>query len=440
MYKDMNKRKIFKSVIAGALAVVMTVLLLTNAIPTRVHAESSSEIRNQISALESEKANLQAQLNTLEQQKQDNLSEIQNVVNQKNNIDMQIVLIIREIENTNDQISAYNVLIADKQEELDAAEIRLAELRAANKERIRTMEEEGALSFWSVLFKANSFADLLDRMNMIQEIADADRRRMDAIREAAKEVETAQQELHDNKAELEVVKAELDDSQIVLQEKRAESDALLADLISRGEEYQQLLEEGELAVENLLAQIAAQEQRYTEAKRKEYEQWLSTSVAPETTKPKDPEKEEEKEEEEGSEEDEPSAPITGGWVVPCSYIYVSSVFRPDRPHPVLGIVRPHNGIDLAASTGTPVYATRTGTVTTASVAYEAGNYVVINHYDGFSSVYMHLDYFIVEPGQYVSAGECIGYVGSTGLSSGPHLHFGISYNGTYVNPANYIRI
>ena len=159
-----------------------------------------------------------------------------------------------------------------------------------------------------------------------------------------------------------------------------------------------------------------------------------------TAKPKEPEKEEEKEEEKKPEEEEPSAPITGGWIVPCSYIYVSSVFRPNRPHPILGIVRPHNGIDLAAPRGTPVYATRTGTVTTASEAYEAGNYVVINHYDGFSSVYMHLDYYIVEPGQYVSAGQCIGYVGSTGLSSGFHLHFGISLNGVYVNPCSYVPL
>ena len=432
----MIKRKLKKSVIAGALAVVMTVMLAVGAVPTSVRAESSSEIRNQISALEQEKAGLQAQLDALEQQKKDNLSEIQDAIDQKNNIDKQIVLIIQEIENTNNQISAYNVLIADKQDELDEAETRLADLRAANKERIRTMEEEGPLSFWSVLFKANSFADLLDRLNMIEEIAEADQRRMEAIREAADEVIFAQQELQNSKAELESTKAELDASQTALQEKRAESDALLADLISRGEEYQQLLEEGELAVEDLLLEIAAQEQKYNEAKQKEYEQWLSTSTPPETTKPKEPEKEEEQE----KEEEEPSSPpSSGGWIVPCSYVCVASTFRPDRYHPILGYVRPHNGIDLAAYQGTPIYATRSGTVTTATEGAEAGNYVVINHGDGFSSVYMHMYYYIVSPGQYVSAGECIGYVGTTGLSEGPHLHFGISYNGTYVNPANYMN-
>ena len=89
--------------------------------------------------------------------------------------------------------------------------------------------------------------------------------------------------------------------------------------------------------------------------------------------------------------------------------------------------------------GTPVYATRSGTVTVADYEWDgAGNYVFINHGDGYSSVYMHMDYYIVSVGEYVSAGEVIGYVGTTGLSEGPHLHFGIAYNGAYVNPANYI--
>ena len=99
----------------------------------------------------------------------------------------------------------------------------------------------------------------------------------------------------------------------------------------------------------------------------------------------------------------------------------------------------HNGIDLAIAQGTPIYATRAGKVTrTAYQAGGAGNYVSINHLDGFSSIYMHMTHYVVKEGQTVSAGQLIGYVGSTGISTGPHLHFGISYAGTYVNPLAYI--
>ena len=110
-----------------------------------------------------------------------------------------------------------------------------------------------------------------------------------------------------------------------------------------------------------------------------------------------------------------------------------------RTHPILGTQRLHNGIDMACTQGTPIYATRAGTVTVASYqAGGAGYYVSINHLDGFSSIYMHMTNYVVSAGQSVSQGQLIGYVGSTGLSTGPHLHFGSSYAGTYVNPLAYI--
>ena len=99
----------------------------------------------------------------------------------------------------------------------------------------------------------------------------------------------------------------------------------------------------------------------------------------------------------------------------------------------------HNGVDFANNRGTPIYATRSGTVTKAvSLTYSYGNHVVINHGDGFSSLYAHLDYYVVSAGQYVSQGQLIGYMGSTGNSTGNHLHFTIFYNGSDVNPMNYL--
>ena len=111
-----------------------------------------------------------------------------------------------------------------------------------------------------------------------------------------------------------------------------------------------------------------------------------------------------------------------------------------RKHPVLGVVRMHNGIDMACAAGTPIYATRAGTVTrTAYQASGAGNYVSINHLDGFSSIYMHMTHYDVRAGQHVEAGQVIGYVGKTGVATGNHLHFGISYGGEYYNPALYVN-
>ena len=441
----MKRRRFWKSLTAGILATVLVGMLAVS-VPSEVRAASSDEIRSQLDAMESEKATIQAQLAVLEQQRLDNLNEIEDAVTQKNNIDRQIVLLVQEIDNINRQISAYNVLIADKQDELDEAEARLERLREQNRERIRTMEEEGTLTIWSVLFKANSFADLLDRMSMIEEIAEADHRRLEEMRQAADEVNLAKQELAARKEELESTRAELNASQTELDARKLESEELLQELLSRGEEYQALLESGKDEMNALLEEIARQEAAYNEAKQAEYEQWLATSKPPETTEPEEtkpeetkPEETEPEQPEDPTEDDPQDTPSSEGWVIPCSYVYVSSPFSTGRQHPILGYVRPHNGIDLAAYQGNPVYATKSGTVTTASVGDEPGNYVVINHHDGFSSVYMHMSYYVVSAGEQVRAGQVIGYVGSTGLSEGPHLHFGIMLNGTYVNPADYMN-
>ena len=98
----------------------------------------------------------------------------------------------------------------------------------------------------------------------------------------------------------------------------------------------------------------------------------------------------------------------------------------------------HNGVDLAVAQGTPVYATKSGTVTTATFSSGYGYYVTINHGDGFSSLYGHMTRYVVSAGQTVTQGQVIGYVGTTGLSTGNHLHFTIFYNGSTVNPMGYI--
>ena len=132
-------------------------------------------------------------------------------------------------------------------------------------------------------------------------------------------------------------------------------------------------------------------------------------------------------------------PASSGWIkpLPSGSYRITSAFGM-RKHPVLGYTRMHSGVDMAAPAGTPIYAAKSGKVTVAGWGSQSGNYVSINHGDGFASIYMHMTHYIVSAGQYVSQGQVIGYVGSTGISTGNHLHFGISYNGTYVNPMNYL--
>ena len=127
------------------------------------------------------------------------------------------------------------------------------------------------------------------------------------------------------------------------------------------------------------------------------------------------------------------------WISPLSSCTLTSPFG-YRVHPVTGVTSLHNGIDLSAGAGTPIYAVRSGTVTKAAFDSSSGYYVSIDHGDGFSTRYQHMTHYIVAPGQYVEQGQIIGYVGSTGTSSGPHLHLCLQYNGQYINPLYYIKL
>ncbi len=416
-----------------AVLVLAVVLQLTGAFaPMSVEAaKSSSQIKKEINEVKEEKKEIDQQIAEIRGQLKDNLEDMEDIVEQKNLIDQEVFLLYAQMTNIETQITAYSDLIADKQEQLDAAQAHLTELQIQNKERIRAMEKNGGLSYWSVIFKATSFADLLDRLKMVQEIAEADKRRLEEMSEAADVVAEAKASLEEEKEGLEVVREELEVAQADLEVKRAEADALLTELIAKGEEYQILVEEAEAASGELAETLEDLEYQLDEAKKREYLEWLAAQPKPQPPANK---------------------PSTGGgtaadpnyvngltWLIPCSYRHVSSPYG-WRVHPVYKDWRFHHGVDLSAPSGTPIVASRAGVVSRASYDSSSGYHVYINHQDGFSTRYLHMTHYIVKPGQWVAAGQIIGYVGSTGTSTGAHLHFSVYYNGASQNPADYIKI
>ncbi len=438
----MKNRKRLVSILAGVMAAIMLLTLLISILPTHASAAaSSSEIRKQINSLQDDRKDIKNQISELQVQYQATSDEIADIVARKNVIDQEIGLLHAEIININEQISAYSVLIADQQEELDAAEARFDQLNEDCKTRIRAMEEEGTVSYWAVLFKANSFSDLLDRLNMVEEIASSDTRRLQELSDAAQRVEDAQAELAGEKAELEGTRTELDSTQKELDAKRQEADDLIVQLIAKGEELKLQQEDLEAEDEELLAQIAQKEQEYNEAKLEEWLAYMATYVPPTTVAPSVPISDPNGSNSNNSGSNSSGSDVTVGssWLVPCSYKKISSPFG-FRESPTSGASRYHQGVDLAANAGTPIVASRGGTVTIASYSNSAGYYVTINHGDGFSSIYMHMTNYVVSSGQKVNQGQTIGYVGSTGISTGNHLHFGIAQNGAYVNPCSYVSL
>lgn len=416
MYKY---RRLIISLIAG----LLVLSFIAGFVVMAVNAKTSAEIQAEIDELEGKSDELEEQRSALESQIAENESRTLNVVEQKAQVDQEIELTRLEIENVTEQVHQYNMLISEKQAELDELQGRQDELFERYKLRMRAMQERGEVSFWSVLLDAQSFADMLNCRAMIEEIAKTDQRMMDEMRQLAAEVISAKEDLADQKIILEGKKAELTEAQQTLDEKRAESDQLLSELVADKIELVKLDEEYEAQLTALTDEIADLEAEKTAALQREWEAAHPPQPTPDNPNPA------------------PVYPSSGeGFMFPLDYSGYACVTSSYgyRVHPITGNYTMHNGVDLAANQGTAIYATKSGYVTTATYNYAYGNYVTINHMDGFSSLYGHMTYFVVGDGDFVSQGQVIGYVGSTGYSTGPHLHFTVYYNGDTVNPMNYI--
>lgn len=375
-------------------------------------ATSTSQIKDEITDLKVENAQIQAQIESVRTQYNANASEIQALVDKKNAVDQEISLLHSQIININEQLRVYGQMIADAQERLDDSNQRLKELNQQYKERIRAMEEEGEITYWQVIFESSSFTDFLDRMNIVDEIAAADTQRLLDLQVASANVEENQRILTEEMLDLQDTREQLSESEEILKEKRTESDDILRDLIAKQSEFQVLLDESEALQNELMNEIAQKQKELQAAQYKE-------ELVKMALKGQNP-------------------PSNATWIEPVSGYTISSPFG-NRKSPTAGASTYHRGVDMACPSGTPIYATRAGTVTVASYqAGGAGYYVSINHGDGFASIYMHMTRYVVSKGQSVTQGQLIGYVGSTGISTGPHLHFGVSYGGTYVNPMAYL--
>lgn len=420
-----NPKKICIAVISLMLCVLMVGGLLTSALMTMASAASSSEIQKTLNDLKNQAQEIADQGAALQQEIDANQSDTQTTIEKKSDIDKQITITEAEIQNTNAQIQQYSLLIAEKQSELEDALARQAEMNETYKARIRAMEENGTISYWSVLFKATSFSDLLSRIDSIHEVAEADQRMLDELDAIAQEIEADRQSLEDEMAAQEEAKAALAEQEATLQAQRSEADAYLIELAAA---YDNLTDEylaNEAEEEALRKEIMEAQAAYEAALSAEEAERLAqqnqnnvagsgstSNVTPSTS---------------GF-----ISPLPGGAYVTCAYGW--------RIHPIWGDKRFHSGVDLGASQGTPIYAIAAGTVTTATYGDANGYYVSISHGNGYGSVYCHMTNYIVSVGDSVSQGQVIGYVGSTGWSTGPHLHFEIHVNGSTVNPMDYISL
>lgn len=376
-----------------------------------VSAENSSDIQDEIDRLKEEADRIEQQQKEIEDQIDENDAQTLSFAEEKMRIDNDLELARQEVENLEAQIHQYNLLVAEKQAELDELTEKQNTLMQKFRLRMRSLQERGNISYWQVLFHSASFEDMLMRKTMVEEIAASDQRMLGQIRENAEQVLLAKESLTEQKAMLEEKKVEQAAAQEALEQKRAESDQAISELIAS---RQDLVEEQERIQDDMDAlekEIAAREEELNR-------QQQQNNYVPVVTE--------------------------AGFLFPVSLNGYQCMTSPYgyRVHPISGVTRLHNGVDLAAVTGTPIFASKSGVVTTACIGWGNGygNHVVINHGDGYSTLYAHQSALNVYEGQIVSQGDVIGYVGSTGNSTGPHLHFTVFKNGETINPMSCISL
>ncbi len=415
----------------AAFAALAFVFVCTVALGTgSVFAARSDELQERLDELQ-ERA---GENDALQQQVQDrldaNYTQISDMVRRKQELDQTISDTQQQLQALNVQIETYNLSIADKQAEVEQGEIAQSELQEKYKQRIRAMEETGSISYWSVLFESRSFSDLLDRLDMIQEIMAADQLMLEQVQTLSQQLVDERAALEEEKQQLLAAKEELAALELQLEAQRAESDSYILQINSDigllnalRMEYEQLGDELQEQIDSVQTQYDAAKAEEEAARRRQQEAQNAAGSSTVT---------------DGSS----SGVSASGFLFPLPAGAGTFITDPYgyRYHPIDGIYKMHSGVDFAVAQGTSVYASKSGVVTVASYNDINGNYIKLQHPDGSMTYYLHLDTFAVSAGDSVVQGQKIGTVGSTGNSTGPHLHFQIMINGAAVNPMDYVSL
>ena len=335
---------------------------------------------------------LKDKINSAEKEKNDKLAK-------KRVIDNEISQLQIKIDNINSKINISYEKIAAKEAELQKAQDESAKQYDSYCSRAKMLIERGSLTYLEILLKSESFSDLLTRLSIVKQIAKYDNNKLKELKKIEEQIAAVKKELEDEKGVLVDLKSQNDSQMASLKTKQAESQKLINSITSDINQYK--------------AALAAQEKAEAAA-REEIRRLTST-----TSKNK--------------------AFVGGTFTWPSVSSYITSPYG-TRVHPVTKTVKTHTGIDIGASHGTNIYAAASGTVLVSgwnSGGY--GNYVVVDHGGGVTTLYAHCSALLVSSGQSVTKGQVIAKVGSTGMSTGPHLHFEVLKNGAHTNPMAYFN-
>ena len=416
-----NKRQWIHRITA-VLLIVMTGMAATVQMTSAAENSSAKKSENTSTSLkeaQQEKAALEKALekakqtiNELKESKGDVQAKVNDLNTQLMNISSRITALENQLAQKNQELTEKKDQIEDTKDQLEDAKKQEEQQYADMKVRIQFMYENAQESYFEALFDSESFSDFLNSAEYIIQIQEYDRKKLKEYQETVAYIDGVEQQLEEDYATLEEMKKEVEQEKASVEQEKASVAALMKQRETELAGIEGNIDSAQSDADYYAAEIQAQEEIIAEIKRIEAEKAAAGKQ---------------------------NNPYTGGvftWPCPSSTRVTSDYGT--RVSPMGGASSNHKGIDIGASGGAAIVAAADGTVTTAAYSSAAGNYVMIDHGGGLYTVYMHASALLVSPGQTVSAGQTIAQVGSTGISTGNHLHFGVSLNGSYVSPWSYL--
>lgn len=423
------------------IVVLLAVIMIVTTGRTSILANEIDKAKDEKNRLAQKKEETELKLKELEKEKKDILKYIEK-------LDLQLNELATEVETLNSKIVVAEENLDSTEKDLEVAKDTEEKQYAIMKKRIQYMYENGNTDLIEILAQSDDISDMLNQMEYMSKITEYDNGLLDKYTSIKSEISEKEKQIKSQIEELNGLKEELtfeqETTEKLVTDKNlevAKYNASISETEVISADYTSKLNEQEALIEDL---IEAEIKRLEEERRRKEEE-----------ERKRREEEERKRQEEanqasqgdtstgGSNADNSSDNGSSGvsaegfiWPVPASS-RITSTFG-YRNQPTAGASTYHKGIDIGASTGTPIVAVAKGTVVTSTYSVSAGNYIMLSHGNGIYTVYMHCSKLLVSVGQSVSQGEKIALVGSTGVSTGPHLHFGININGEYVDPLKYV--